>query len=142
MTTKKATTKRAPSAPKVRTIGTGDSTVSVSKQSKTAETVSVLFRSRSNQTFLLPRGRSVTIVGNGVYLANADGGALPPGGYGVTTVDKALWDEVMRIYGKTYAPWFKSGRIQVRDKETKAINYAIDNADAKTGDDPIEQEEG
>ena len=52
---------------------------------------------------------------------------------------------VVKINVKLYCsntPWFKSGRIQVRDKETKAINYAIDNADAKTGDDPIEQEEG
>lgn len=135
MTVKKM--RRAADAQTVRTVSSGESTVNIGNSSRTAETVAVLFRSRSSQTFLLPRGRKVTINGNAVYLANAHGGALPAGGYGVTVVDKADWDEVMKLYGKTYAPWFRSGRLQVRERETKAVNFALDHAGDKTGDDPM-----
>lgn len=135
----KTTTGRAPNAAKVKVISESGATVNIGRAATSADTVTVLFRSRSSQTFTLRDGRSVTINGNGVYLANASGGALPPGGYGVTTVDRALWEQVKAELGRAYAPWFASGRIAERKNETQAVNYAIDHADDKTGDDPIPQ---
>ena len=84
-------------------------------------------------------GKSVTINGNGVYLANASGGALPAGGYGVTVVDRALWEQVKAELGQAYGPWFASGRIKEKKSEAQGLNFAIDHADEKTGDDPMPQ---
>lgn len=138
---KRAPAKRAPDAKQVQTISNSGATVNLSDESKTSETVTVLFRSRQSQTFILSGNREVTINGNAVYLANAMGGALPSGGYGMTIIDRADWEEIKARYGKTYAGWFRSGRLQVRDRQQKAVNYAIDHADDKTGDDPISEEE-
>lgn len=138
MATRKSTP-RNPNAPKVKTITEGEATVNVGNVAKTSETVTILFRSRSSQKFTLRNGRSVEINGNGVYLANARGGALPAGGYGVTVVDKALWEQVKKELGKAYAPWFLSGRIVEKKTENQGINYALDHADDKTGDDPLPQ---
>lgn len=131
MTTK--TTRTA----KVRTIKEGDVTVGVGTQAKTSETVTVLFCSRRSLKFFLSNGRSVTINGNAVYLAGVDGAPLPSGGYGVTTVDKADWDEVMASYGATFKPWFDCGKIKVEKTERKAVDFAQDNADDDCGNNPV-----
>lgn len=132
--------KRSPNAAKVKTINNSGATVNIGDVSKTSEKVIVLFRSRQSQSFLLSGGRTVTINGNAVYLANAAQGALPEGGYGMTVIDRADWDEIKARYGKTYAGWFRSGRLQVSTNEKKAVNFAIDHAGDKTGDDPRPQE--
>lgn len=131
--------KRAPSAPKVKVISEDGATVSVGNTAKTSDTVTILFRSRISQKFTLSNGKSVTINGNGVYLANASGGALPAGGYGVTVVDRAIWEQVKAELGKAYGPWFSSGRIKEKKSEAQGLNFAIDHADEKTGDDPMPQ---
>lgn len=140
-TAKKTTKKRSPRAASVRTIADGDAVVNIGTVANTTDTVTVLFRSRFSQTFRLRSGKEVTINGNAVYLANARGGALPAGGYGVTTVDKSLWDQVMKEYGQAYRPWLQSGRLKVVDREETAVNYALDNAGDKTGDDPIPRQD-
>lgn len=137
--TSKNQEKRNPDAAAVKVISESGATVNVGNVAKTNETVTVLFRSRSSQTFTLRNGRKVTINGNGVYLANAKGGALPAGGYGVTVVDKAIWEQVKAELGKAYAPWFRSGRLIEKKSEAQGVNYAIDHADDKTGDDPEPQ---
>lgn len=139
MATRKNIAQRNPAAPKVKVISESGATVNIGKAAKTTETVTVLFRSRSSQTFTLSNGKTVTIAGNAVYLANAKGGALPAGGYGVTVVDKDLWEQVKKEFGKAYAPWFRSGRLAEKKTETQGVNYAIDHADEKTGDDPMPQ---
>lgn len=133
-----ATLKRT--AQKVRTVSTGDATINIADENKTSETVTVLFRSRQSLKADLGR-KTLTLAGNAVYLASAKGGALPAGGYGVTVVDKDDWEEFKRRYGKTFAPWFRSGRLKVEEKETKGVNYALDHAGDKTGDDPIQKKE-
>lgn len=138
MATRKSTP-RNPNVPKVKTITEGDATVNVGNVAKTSDTVTVLFRSRSSQRFTLRNGKSVTINGNGVYLANAKGGALPAGGYGVTVVDKDLWEQVKKEFAKAYGPWFRSGRIVEKKTETQGVNFALDHAEDKTGDDPLPQ---
>ena len=130
---------RNPDAPRVKTLTEGEAVVNVGNSAKTAETVTILFRSRSSQKFILRNGKTVEICGNGVYLANAKGGALPAGGYGVTVVDKALWEQVKKEFGKAYGPLFRSGRIVEKKTETAGVNFALDHADDKTGDDPIPQ---
>ena len=132
---------RNPEAMPVKTLTEGEAVVNVGKTAKTSETVTILFRSRSSQKFILRNGKTVEICGNGVYLANAKGGALPAGGYGVTVVDKALWEQVKQEFGKAYGPWFRSGRIIEKKTESAGVNYAIDHADEKTGDDPIPQKD-
>lgn len=132
--------KRAPDAPEVKVISQSGATVNIGSVAKTTETVTILFRSRSSQTFVLSNGKKVTINGNGVYLANALGGPLPAGGYGVTVVDRNVWEQVKKELGRAYAPWFASGRIKEVKTETKGVNYAIDHADEKTGDDPMPQQ--
>lgn len=133
--------KRAPDAPKVKVINEGDATVNIGNTAKTNDTVTILFRSRSSQKFNLKNGKSLTINGNGVYLANTKGGALPAGGYGVTVVDRALWEQVKAELGKAYAPWFETGKIKEKKSESQGVNYAIDHADEKTGDDPMPKKE-
>lgn len=139
MATRKNSALRNPNAASVKVISEAGATVNVGNVAKTQETVTILFRSRSAQTFTLRNGRKVTINGNSVYLANAKGGALPAGGYGVTVVDKDLWEQVKTELGKAYAPWFRSGRLVEKKSESQGVNYAIDHADDKTGDDPMPQ---
>lgn len=139
MATKTTTTKRTTgtTTAKVRTISEGDVTVNVGKTAVTSETVSVLFRSRRSQTFFLKNGRSVTINGNAVYLAGVNGGALPAGGYGVTTIDKADWEEIMETYGDVYRGWFDSGKLKAEKTETKAVDFAQSHAEDDAGDNPV-----
>lgn len=132
-----ATSNRPTKSSSVKRISEGGVTVNVAETAKTAKTVTILFRSRSSQTFRLKSGREVTLAGNGVYLADAQGGALPPGGYGVTVVDADLWAKVKKEFGRAYKPWFDSGRIQESSSEDAGVTYAQDNAQDKTGDDPI-----
>lgn len=139
--TTKTTRARKPAANTIRTIKQGDVTVGVANEARSDNTVSVLFRSRRSQKFFLSDGRSVTINGNAVYLAGADGGALPAGGYGVTTIDKADWDEIVTTYGVMYRGWFESGKLKIEKTERKAIDYAHDNADDDAGDNPVEATE-
>lgn len=139
MATQKKTQKRNPNAAQVKTITESGATVNVgTAQAKTTETVTVLFRSRISQSFRLSNGKVVTLNGNAVYLANAQGGALPAGGYGVTVLDAADWKRVKEEFGKVYAPWFASGRIKEAKSEAKGVNFAIDHADDKTGNDPVD----
>lgn len=135
------TKKRAPNAQAVKEIRQGETTVNVANAAKTDETVTVLFRSRQSLKFRLGGNRSLEIAGNAVYLANAQGGALPVGGYGVTVVDKSTWDEAMRLYGKAFAPWFRSGRLKVEQSENAGVATAFERAEEKTGDDPIAAKE-
>ena len=79
--------------------------------------------------------------GNAVYLANAQGGALPAGGYGMTIVDRDLWEQVKKEKMQSHGAWFRSGKIKEMKSESKAVNYAIDHADEKAGNDPIVPEE-
>lgn len=138
---KKTKQSRAPYAPKVKTVSEDGVTVNVGNTAKTSETVTVLFRSRISQTFRLRGGKSVTLNGNAVYLANATGGILPAGGYGVTVVDRDLWEQVKREKMKSHGAWFRSGKIKEQKTEAKGVNYALDHADEKAGNDPIDPKE-
>lgn len=129
---------RAPYAPKVKTVSEDGVTVNIGHTAETADTVTVLFRSRISQTFRLRGGKSVTLNGNAVYLANARGGVLPAGGYGVTVVDRALWEQVKREKMQSHGAWFRSGKIKEQKTEAKGVNYALDHADEKAGNDPID----
>ncbi len=122
----------------VKSIKSADATVAVSTTAKTAETVTVLFRSRCGQRFTLPDGRFVELEGNAVYLAGADGRPLPAGGYSVNVVDKALWDEVKNHFAKAYAPWFESGKIKEAKSEKDGVNKAQDNAADDAGLNPFD----
>ena len=121
----------------VKSIKSADATVAVSTTATGTETVTVLFRSRCGQVFTLRDGRSVTLEGNAVYLAGADGRPLPAGGYSVNIVDKALWAQVKAEFGKAYAPWFESGKIKEAKNERDGINAAQDNAGDDAGLNPF-----
>lgn len=138
---KKTKQVRAPYAPKVKTVSVSGATVNIGSVAQTNETVIVLFRSRLSQTFRLCNGKTVTLNGNAVYLANAQGGALPAGGYGMTIVDRDLWEQVKKEKMQSHGAWFRSGKIKEMKSESKAVNYAIDHADEKAGNDPIVPEE-
>lgn len=134
--------KRNPNAAKVTTVSESGATINIGKTAKTQDTVVVLFRSRMSQTFRLTGGKSVTLNGNAVYLANSlKLDSLPQGGYGITILDRELWEQVKREKMKTYGAWFRSGKIKEFKSESKGVNYAIDHADEKTGNDPVEVEQ-
>lgn len=140
--TRKKKITRAVDAPKVKTIQDSGAVVNIGGEAKTQDKVIVLFRSRYNQRFDLKNGKSVLLNGNAVHLAHAGTGALPPGGYGITIVDADLWAQVKKEFAKSHGRWWQSGRIKEVTSENKAINYAIDHADDKTGDDPITPQDG
>ncbi len=134
--------KRNPNAAKVTTVSESGATINIGKTAKTQDTVVVLFRSRMSQTFRLTGGKSVTLNGNAVYLANSlKLDSLPQGGYGITILDRELWEQVKREKMKTYGAWFRSGKIKEFKSESKGVNYAIDHADEKTGNDPVQVEQ-
>lgn len=134
--------KRNPNAAKVTTVSESGATINIGKTAKTQDTVVVLFRSRMSQTFRLTGGKSVTLNGNAVYLANSlKLDSLPQGGYGITILDRELWEQVKREKMKTYGAWFRSGKIKEFKSEAKGVNYAIDHADEKTGNDPVAVEQ-
>ena len=134
--------KRNPNAAKVSTISESGATINIGKSAKTQDTVVILFRSRMSQTFRLSGGKSVTLNGNAVYLANSlKLDSLPQGGYGITILDRELWEQVKREKMKTYGAWFRSGKIKEFKSESKGVNYAIDHADEKTGNDPVQVEQ-
>lgn len=134
--------KRNPNAAKVTTVSESGATINIGKTAKTQDTVVVLFRSRMSQTFRLTGGKSVTLNGNAVYLANSlKLDSLPQGGYGITIIDRELWEQVKREKMKTYGAWFRSGKIKEFKSESKGVNYAIDHADEKTGNDPVQVEQ-
>lgn len=134
--------KRNPNAAKVTTVSESGATINIGKIAKTQDTVVVLFRSRMSQTFRLTGGKSVTLNGNAVYLANSlKLDSLPQGGYGITILDRELWEQVKREKMKTYGAWFRSGKIKEFKSESKGVNYAIDHADEKAGNDPVKVEQ-
>lgn len=134
--------KRNPNAAKVTTVSESGATINIGKTAKTQDTVVVLFRSRMSQTFRLTGGKSVTLNGNAVYLANSlKLDSLPLGGYGITILDRELWEQVKREKMKTYGAWFRSGKIKEFKSESKGVNYAIDHADEKAGNDPVKVEQ-
>lgn len=134
--------KRNPNAAKVTTVSESGATINIGKTAKTQDTVVILFRSRMSQTFRLSGGKSVTLNGNAVYLANSlKLDSLPQGGYGITILDRELWEQVKREKMKTYGAWFRSGKIKEFKSESKGVNYAIDHADEKTGNDPVKVEQ-
>lgn len=122
----------------VKSIKSADATVAVSTTATSTETVTVLFRSRCGQVFTLKDGRTVTLEGNAVYLAGADGRPLPAGGYSVNVVDKALWGQVKTEFGKAYAPWFDSGKITEVANEQEGVGIAQDNAGDDAGLNPFD----
>lgn len=122
----------------LKSISANGTTVPVATTATSNEKVVVLFCSRYGQIFNLPDGRSVTLEGNGVYLAGKRDGALPKGGYSVNVVDKALWEEVKKVHGKAYAPWFESGKIIETSNEAKGIDTAADKAEDDPGFNPID----
>lgn len=124
--------------PKVQTITQDDVTVNIHHEASSNRKVTILFLSRGNQSFQLPNGKEVTIVGNGVYLANPRGGALPAGGYGVTVLDKDDWEAVKRAFPKWIGRWLDGGILIEKASEASGLNFAQDNAGDETDYDPID----
>jgi len=124
----------------LKTVVTNGATVDIATSAKTSDKVTVLFASRRSQKFILPNGHIVFLASNAVHLAGQKDGILPMGGYSVNFVDKADWEEVKKIYGKAYKPWFDCGKIVERSamSENAAVSLAADNAGDDADDNPID----
>lgn len=116
----------------------GKRTVNVDNTSKTNKTVTILFKSRTAQRFDLPNGHAIHLNGNGVHLIGAHGGVLPVGGYTANTVDADDWELCKKTWGTIFKPWFDREIILERKDEKKAVAEALERAEEKTGDDPID----
>ena len=124
----------------LKSVQTNDTTVNIATSAKTAEKVIVLFASRVSQRFNLPSGKVVLLAGNAVHLHGKRDGVLPQGGYSVNIVDKDAWDEVKKLYGRAYKPWFDTGKIIERNgmSEDAAVNLAADNAGDDSDFNPVD----
>ena len=142
MTLRKKPAAGAPkaAAAKIKSVTTNDVTVDIAQSGRSNEKVVILFSNRQSQRFALPSGREVVLVHNAVHLAGRKAGVLPAGGYSVNIVDKADWEEVKKIYGKAYKPWFDFGKIIERTglSEDGAVTLAADNAGDDAGSNPID----
>lgn len=100
-----------------------------------ADTVIVALNRAQGVIFSLPGGRQVEVFGNSVHLKGKEMGVLPSGGaFGLTPVDRADWEEIKRIYGRTSL--FKSGRIFAQNSQSEALEQAKDHAETRHGLEP------
>jgi hypothetical protein len=124
----------------LKTIQTNGATVDIATSAQSSDKVTILFASRRSQKFALPNGHIVFLASNAVHLAGQKDGVLPMGGYSVNFVEKSDWEEVKKIYGKAYKPWFDCGKIVERSamSENSAVSLAADNAGDDCDDNPID----
>ena len=102
--------------------------------SSTAAVIVALNRAQG-VIFSLPNGRKVEVCGNAVHLRGKEMGVLPSGGaFGLTPVERADWEEIKRIYGRTSL--FKSGRIFAQKSQAEAMHQAQDHAGTRHGLEP------
>jgi hypothetical protein len=94
----------------------------------------------------LPRGisymlgkRMVTLAGSGSALVDTAGGRLipPPGTYGLTMVDKADWEEIVKRYGESVP--FKAGLIFSAGGEAATGREALGRSGVRHGYEPSEE---
>lgn len=101
-----------------------------------ADTVYVALNHPQGITFLLDEGKTrVTIEGNAANLKGKEGGVLPVGGYGLTEVDRALWERVKATYG--HLPIFRHGLIFAQDSADKAKDEAKEKKETRHGREPV-----
>jgi hypothetical protein len=86
--------------------------------------------------FSLPGGKTVLIKGNAHHLRGREKGILPVGGFGLTSVDKADWEEIKRVYGRMEI--FKSGLIFAQDSRAKATDESGEKAELRHGREPVD----
>jgi hypothetical protein len=86
--------------------------------------------------FSLPGGKTVLIKGNAHHLRGREKGVLPVGGFGLTPVDQADWEEIQRVYGRMEI--FKNGMIFAQDSRAKATDESDEKAELRHGREPVD----
>lgn len=103
-----------------------------------ADTVVVALNRASGIVFTLPDGRRVTINGNAHHLRGKEKGILPVGAFGLTTIARADWEAIKKIYGKMKL--FESGLIFAAERKADAVDMAEERAELRHGLEPIDPE--
>ena len=86
--------------------------------------------------FLINNGKTVVkINGNAVNLKGKAKGILPIGGYGMTMVPRAQWEEVKRLYGRI--AFFKNNLILEANDKASANDMADEYAEVRHGMEPV-----
>lgn len=110
----------------IRSIGSGDS-------------VFVYCGIPQGMTFMAG-GNPVTFLGvNSAKLVMAGGADLEHGKFGVTKVEKTIWEEVKKVYGNT--DMFKNGVIFAADNIDKGDDEAAEKQEVKVGTEQLEEDE-
>lgn len=85
--------------------------------------------------FTTPDNRKVLINGNAAHLKGLKKGALPTGGFGLTTVSKADWEYIKKTYGGMNV--FKNGLIFAQNDYASTMDMQKDNDEIKSGMEPV-----
>ena len=113
----------------------------VERKAAVADTVTVALCHPQGICFILDNGRRrVTINGNAYDLKGKDMGILPQGGFGLTEIPAADWDEIKRTYGSMEI--FKNGLIFAHEKKASVKSEAAEKAELRHGREPVNVEGG
>lgn len=98
-------------------------------------TVLVSLKHPQGIVFTTPDNRKVLINGNAAHLKGLKKGALPTGGFGLTTVSQADWEYIKKTYGGMNV--FKNGLIFAQNDYASAMDMQKDNDGIKSGMEPV-----
>jgi len=108
-------------------------------QGNGGETVTVALCHPHGIRFMLDGGkRSVVINGNAANLVGMPMGKLPRGGFGLTTIQAADWEQIKTLYSGLEV--FKNGLIFAHGKGQDVRAEADEKAELRHGLEPVEVE--
>ncbi len=113
--------------------------VGATASAESGDRVMVCLNRPTGIRFRLRDGRSVTVAGNAADLRGLDMGVLPLGGYGMTSVRREDWEEILAVYGPTMEI-FGRGLIFAAGDAASAADEAEDRKELRGGLEPVNPE--